>query len=166
MRRSRAIAGTVFGVGLLASGWWLLRERATEPEMDLLASILARVCPCEGEAEDIKEVGLIGSVALVDEQLQPIQLLDFGAPIPQDEMPLAALHRAIDDGFAVGQKLSLVSATRRSDLGLELLWFGIEGDLHTAKLYVVDEASRVICCKGDLSTYGRVVESDLLRRLR
>jgi hypothetical protein len=154
VRRRRALLVVIAGLSLLAVGWWLLRERAPAPKFDYLAADLARLCPCDGAATSITDVGLIGPEILqVGQDHQLIGPLDFGAPIPQDELPLAPLFRAIDDGSAAGQQLTLIQATRRRDLGLELLRFQIEGSMHSARLYVVDEASRAICCKGYLSTY-------------
>jgi len=124
------------------------------PKLESLGTSLARMCPCVGAAGAIADTGLIGpSVVLVDHNGNRMEPLDFGTPIPQDEMPLAALYRAVDDGSAGGQKLSLLEATRRRDLGRQLLLFRIEGELHRARIYVVDAASGNICCKGELSTY-------------
>ena len=132
----------------------MFRLRAVDSQDDVLGTSLARMCPCVGAAGAIADTGLIGpSVVLVDHNGNRMEPLDFGTPIPQDEMPLAALYRAVDDGSAGGQKLSLLEATRRRDLGRQLLLFRIEGELHRARIYVVDAASGNICCKGELSTY-------------
>jgi hypothetical protein len=132
----------------------MFRLRAVDSQEDVLGTSLARVCPCVGAAGAIADAGLIGpSVVLVDHNGNRMEPLDFGTSIPRDEMPLAALYHAIDDGSAAGQKLTLLEATRRRDLGRQLLLFRIEGELHRARIYVVDAASGSICCKGDLSTY-------------
>jgi len=131
------------------------RLRAVGSQVDALGTILARVCPCVGATGAIPDAGLIGPEAvLVDGNGNRLDPLDFGTPIPKDELPVAALYRAIDDGSAAGEKLSFLQGTRRRDLGLLLLSFQIQSEMHRARLYVVDATSGNICCKGDLSTYG------------
>jgi hypothetical protein len=136
-------------------GWWL--RPASSPDdaslpPDKLGVRLARDCPCgDAASSPISDIGLFVHIRDLVGANPP--RLDLGNDIPAAELPLTLLYRAIDDGLASGQRLTLLRATRRPDLGRSFLHFDVERDHHFDKLYVLDDVHDRICCKADISTY-------------
>jgi hypothetical protein len=124
-------------------------------EVDRVAAHLTRVCPCIGEGVAVPLVNLFGNDFMYESERAALAghfPIHLGPTIPQDDLPLALLDRAMADGAASGQRLKLINATRRTDLGRAFLTFGIEGHPDPGMLYVLDEASGRICCKSETST--------------